>query len=226
MARSRVRAERIPADQLRSGAGEVEYAQVREMAIPSYTHPNPLIRWLFWERLDSAVTLAAPNAGSRILDFGAGSGVLLPTHHRHAARVVAVDVELRPARALAMKRGLATELVDGATFAAWADREEGSFDLVYALDVLEHIDGDELASTIVRLVRLLAAGGRLIVSGPTETRAYQLGRLLAGFRGDYHERNIFDIDAEIRRHARREAWVRVPRWPLPMAFLVGRYAHP
>ena len=75
-----------------------------------------------------------------------------------------------------------------------------SFDLIIALDVLEHVR--DLPETIDQLLRLLRPGRELVVSGPTESMLYQFGRKLAGpeYSGEYHERGV----AEIRQPARGE----------------------
>jgi SAM-dependent methyltransferase len=52
------------------------------------------------------------------------------------------------------------------------------FDLIVALDVLEHVK--DLESVLASLLRLLASGGRLVVSGPTENIFYRIGRRLSG----------------------------------------------
>jgi hypothetical protein len=68
----------------------------------------------------------------------------------------------------------------------------------------------------------MAPGGRLVVSGPTESMAYQIGRRLAGFRNTYHYRSVYDIDAQLRQHWQPQATRFIP--PLPRAFLLTAYA--
>jgi hypothetical protein len=55
------------------------------------------------------------------------------------------------------------------------------------------------------LVRKLAPGGVLILSGPTENGLYRLGRRIAGFDGHYHETTIYHIEAVAERLLRRVA---------------------
>jgi len=73
----------------------------------------------------------------------------------------------------------------------------GQFDIITALDVLEHVP--DLDETIVRLGNLLKPGGKLVVCGPTENAFYRLGRRLAGFSGAYHLRNIEDIRQSVHK---------------------------
>jgi SAM-dependent methyltransferase len=219
-----VRAERVEAQTLRAVALETSAEMGREMAVPSYTHPNPAIRWLFWSRLDTAVSLAAPARGETILDFGLGTGILLPTHHRTAGHVVGADIELGPARALARRLALPTEFVQAQDFARWSRLHPASVDVISALDCLEHVEAHELTELTLSFATVLRPGGRLVVSGPTESFAYRLGRFAAGFKNEYHHRNIRTIDVELRRAWSRERLVRLPPLPLPTGFWVLRYA--
>jgi 2-polyprenyl-3-methyl-5-hydroxy-6-metoxy-1,4-benzoquinol methylase len=217
------RAVRAPAETLREVTASLSADDRDEMAVPSYSHANPLIRWLFWRRLDMAIALADLKPAERIFEFGVGSGVLLPTYHSIAARVAATDLHLEPAREMARRNGFPTEFVSVPEFPVWCAAQAGGFDAILALDVLEHVEGNELTRVSGLFRRLLAPGGRLIVSGPTESLAYKLGRRIAGFHGEYHHRNIFDIDRELRAQWKSEREIFVPRRPLPRAFLLTRY---
>jgi 2-polyprenyl-3-methyl-5-hydroxy-6-metoxy-1,4-benzoquinol methylase len=195
-----------------------------EMAIPSYTHWNPLIRWLFWQRLDAASELAGLRKGMRILDFGVGSGILLRTLVASgASRIVGVDLVLGPATQMAKRLEVSLELVEASDFQRWTQGQPGRFDRIFALDVLEHVSEAELSQLSADFASLLTDDGALIVSGPTESVAYKLGRALAGFKGDYHHRNIFDINSELARTWSLDLQTRVPLWPLPRAFLLSRF---
>jgi len=167
-----------------------------EAAFPAYVHPNPLIRFLFWERIRRVMQYLGDVPRKTALDFGCGGGVMLPFLAERVTRVVAMDVDLGPLTALQpyIPHPANVEVYD-ARRVTLADIERGSVDLVLALDVLEHVS--DLEGTVRGLYRLLAPCGVLIVSGPTENLAYRLGRRVAGreFTGDYHVRGI----AEIRR---------------------------
>jgi 2-polyprenyl-3-methyl-5-hydroxy-6-metoxy-1,4-benzoquinol methylase len=82
--------------------------------------------------------------------------------------------------------------------------EPKSFDLINALDVLEHVD--ELPRRLSELICLLKPGGRIIVSGPTENVFYQIGRKFVGpeYTGEYHERGVAEIKRELSYLARIE----------------------
>lgn len=217
------RVTRLTEATLRGVTSALSTAEAAEMAVPSYCHRNPLIRWLFWRRLDQAWRIGNVRPGEAVFDFGIGSGVLLPSLKPLARRVAGSDLHLAPARDMAGQLDMRVELVGTSALPKWADANAGRFDCVFALDVLEHVEADELRELSGLFAQLLAANGRLIVSGPTETFAYRVGRKLAGFCNDYHHRTIYDIDNELGRGWHRDAAVVAPPWPLPRAFLIGRY---
>jgi len=95
----------------------------------------------------------------RILDLGPGSGVNLPVLGARG-RVTALDLsQVSLGRCLAA--GAPDCVLADATRAPFAD---ASFDLVCALDVLEHIDDD--AGALAQIERVLAPGGLFLFSVP------------------------------------------------------------
>ncbi len=217
-------ASRIPSSQLLEVTASIPQADREEMAVPSYSHSNPLIRWLFWKRLDVALDLAQLRPNEAVLEFGIGSGVLLPSFRaRGQSRMTGVDIELRPSRTMGERLGIPVELVGATEFTDWARQNERAFDTIFALDVLEHVEVDELERLSKTFVTLLRPGGSLIVSGPTESLAYKVGRFVAGFKNHYHHRNIFDIEQVLERSWEPDSVRRLPSFPLPQAFSITRY---
>jgi 2-polyprenyl-3-methyl-5-hydroxy-6-metoxy-1,4-benzoquinol methylase len=193
-------------DAIRKVLSESDRGRLNEAGFPAYSHPNPIINWLFWQRIRTAmnhIERSAPHEA--ILDFGCGSGVMLPFLARCSRRVSAMDIDLFP---LERVRGHIpiesnVEVLDGIQTPV-SQLAPNSYDLINALDVLEHVD--DLPGTLSQLMNLLKPGGQLVVSGPTENIRYQIGRRLAGpeYSGDYHERGISEIKRELRRLARIE----------------------
>jgi 2-polyprenyl-3-methyl-5-hydroxy-6-metoxy-1,4-benzoquinol methylase len=216
-----MKALRVPRQLLRDVVEHLPRAEVNETAVPSYTHPNPFIRRLFWQRLDTALRLAQVRPTDRVLDFGTGSGILLPTLTRCAKSVTATDLDVSPAQSLMRHLSLAPTIVAPENFAAWTAAHTGVIDLIFALDVFEHLSEVQLPIVGNTLRALLAPGGRMIVSGPTESVMYRIGRFIAGFRNVYHYRSVFDIDDQLQRDWRTEEAAFLPR--LPRAFLITRY---
>jgi SAM-dependent methyltransferase len=206
---------------LRQSVAHLSGEAVNHTAVLSYTHSNPMIRWLFRKRLDTALALARIRPNDRLLDFGTGSGLLLPSLHALGKQVSAVDIDVTPSRQLIDTLNLPTELIAADDFPTWVAQHAGQVDVVMALDVFEHFVAEELEAVSVQLRSLLAPGGRLIVSGPTESVAYRIGRMIAGFSNTYHYRSVFDIDAQLRRTWTGEEATFLP--VVPRAFLLTRY---
>jgi SAM-dependent methyltransferase len=195
---------RLPDDLLRRMADRLDDHDRDEMAIPSYLHPNPAMRWMAWRRLEVLVAHLDDVCRHRrpsettLLDFGCGTGVLFPVARTLAHTVIGVDPVLDAARLLLEER---PELADVALHtpeeadAAVADH---SIDVILAAEVLEHVE--PLGPALERFRRWLAPGGRLVISLPTENRLYRLGRRLAGFEGHYHHANAASITRDLARH--------------------------
>ncbi len=173
-----------------------------EAAFPAYSNPNPLMNFLFWERIYRVMMQVETRQSlTRVLDFGCGSGVMLPFLSSRADRVYAVDIDLEPLRRLEKHITFAENVV-------FADSLEGvekhSLDFILALDVLEHVE--DIDSTFAALASLLKPDGEIIVSGPTENIFYKIGRFLAGptYSGHYHVRDIYHIRDSARLHVRVE----------------------
>ncbi|MHC4415270.1 MAG: class I SAM-dependent methyltransferase [Planctomycetota bacterium] len=212
---------RIPESVLARMARGLAKGARDEMAIPSYLHRNPVMRWMAWRRVEVVArhlrrTCAArpPGASAAVMDYGCGTGVLLDEASRHAQRVYGVDLVLDAARLLAEEWQLSKVTLFSPEGARSRIGRE-SVDVILAAEVLEHID--PLDDTLSFFRDRLKPDGRLLVSVPTENGLYRLGRRLAGFRGEYHHGNAASIDrAIVRAGFRRERLEKIPA-PGPLA---------
>lgn len=161
-----------------------------EMAIPSYLHRNPLIRWLMWKRYEYISKLSGFSADMSVLEFGCGIGLFLPELDDKCNVVYAIDIFPEYAKILSKELNLNIFFIDNLS-----NIEDSSLDIVVAADVLEHLDHNELIGYLNIFSRKLKDGGRLIISGPTESIVYKIGRIFAGFsdKGDYHCTNIDNL---------------------------------
>ncbi|MFL6285984.1 MAG: class I SAM-dependent methyltransferase [Pyrinomonadaceae bacterium] len=150
-----------------------------------------LISWSHRARFEVGLRLAREYAaGRRVLDYGCGDGsflAMLTGECDAATPRAAVGAELSDGLVEDCRRRLGGRgPLDFLLVAALEEeRHRGAYDLVVCMEVLEHVVD---ASPIVeRLERVLAPGGRLIVSVPVETGlpllVKQAARRVAGWRG-------------------------------------------
>ncbi|RST30098.1 bifunctional 2-polyprenyl-6-hydroxyphenol methylase/3-demethylubiquinol 3-O-methyltransferase UbiG [Sphingomonas ginkgonis] len=106
-----------------------------------------------------------PLAGKRALDVGCGAGLLCEPLARLGAEVTGIDAAgelITTARAHAAASGLAIDYR-----AVPVERLDGDYDLVTAMEVIEHVA--EPAVFLRSLAARLALGGLLILSTPNRT---------------------------------------------------------
>lgn len=152
-----------------------------------------LIAWSHRGRFETGLRLARRySAGARVLDYGCGDGTFLsmlwgdessgrcaPSEAVGAeiAESLVEDCRRRHGAREGMNFMLAEELD--------APAHDGRYGLVVCMEVLEHVVEPE--ALVGRLARLVAPGGRLVVSVPVETGlplvAKQAWRRVAGWRG-------------------------------------------
>ncbi len=189
-----------------------------EMAIPSYLHKNPALRWMAWRRLEviaGYLQSIVPSPLDAVMDFGCGTGVLFAPALEVADRVIGVDLVLDAARYLVEAEKLTgVELLTPDQIDD--ELEPASIDVILASEVLEHIE--DMESTMQSFCRCLKPGGSLLVSLPTEGWIYRVGRRLAGFDGHHHVHDARSIDAEIRGLGFSRT--RRTRVPLPDPFAI------
>lgn len=180
---------------IRQVLSDSEQGRLDEAGFPAYSHRNPFINWLFWQRLHKVMNYVETDAPyEHVLDFGCGSGVMLPFLCGISARVTAMDIDLHPFNQVSRRRTFPANLqAHDAREVTLKDLPKASFDLIVATDVLEHVA--DLPGTLTDMGALLKLGGQIIISGPTENIFYKLGRALAGpeYSGDYHERGILEV---------------------------------
>ncbi len=202
---------------IRQVLAQAETGRLDEAAFPAYSHRNPVINWLFWQRLRKVMEhIQRPTLYERVLDFGCGSGVMLPYLSQISSQVTAMDVDLLPLERVQKYIPLASNVdVKDAVKNSISDLPANSFDLIIALDVLEHVK--DLPRTLNELLTLLKQGGQLIVSGPTENILYRIGRKVAGpeYSGAYHERGIAEIKNDLSPLTQMEH-IATLYWPVPL----------
>lgn len=186
-----------------------------EMAIPTYMHQNPLIRWLMWKRYDCLSEMIDNHTGAA-LEFGCGIGLFLSELDKRCSQVFAIDLYPQYAMKLCDKNNINVNFVNNLD-----DIEDSSLDVIVAADVLEHIE--ELDEYLTLFDNKLKPGGQFLVSGPTESILYKLGRLVAGFgdKADYHHTNIYNLIDSIEEFGfKKGAIINLPFAMLPPLFKI------
>ena len=163
-----------------------------EAALPSYTHKNRLMAWLFWKRIEIALKMAGIEENQSVLDFGCGGGITFKYLSERGCSITGCDsgfyeMTNQVCQWLNIKAKVYPDLFQ---------IKEREFDCILALDVLEHVQ--DIDSYIEKLNELAHHKTKIIISGPTENHFYKAGRWLAGFSGDYHNRNIYDIERKFK----------------------------
>jgi SAM-dependent methyltransferase len=129
---------------------------------------NPLKRYLQTGRLQDAIALSEGLPEPRaILDFGAGNGELCKRLSGHFPKARLVCFEPHPGLLEQARQNLAG--VSGIEFvSAAADLSSGQFDLLFCLEVFEHLPAKESEEAIDTIQRLLAPNGHVIIGVPIE----------------------------------------------------------
>jgi SAM-dependent methyltransferase len=158
--------------------------------------------------------------GTRLLDLGCGAGRHAFEAARRGARVVALDMdrkELDQVAAIAAAMDEAGEIPEGASIrtssgdATAMPFDDGSFDVVIAAEVMEHIPTDQAA--MHEVARVLRPGGVAAVTVP----AWLPERVCWLLSDDYH--NV--PGGHVRIFTRRELEVKMARAGL----VVGGHHH-
>lgn len=120
-------------------------------------------------------------AGCRVLDVGCGVGMYTAAFQRLTPHVFGIEVEGERAReARERARGVAQAAGEHLPFA------DGSFDLVFSHEVLEHVDDDRACAA--EMVRVTRPGGRVVLFVPNRLYPFETHGIF--WRGRYRFGNI------------------------------------
>jgi 2-polyprenyl-3-methyl-5-hydroxy-6-metoxy-1,4-benzoquinol methylase len=132
---------------------------------------RPLVGLLYRKRLQMGLDLV-PEHGTRVLEVGVGSGILVPTLTSRFPQYTGVDLVLAEGLPPLVAPGCQAQFLR-ADLLCQSDLPEASFDTVVCLSVLEHIDDVDGAASA--LARTLSKGGTLVAGYP------MVNRLMANF---------------------------------------------
>jgi ubiquinone/menaquinone biosynthesis C-methylase UbiE len=115
--------------------------------------------------------------------------------------------------------------------------DDNYFDIVFALDMLEHVENVEIG--IKEIHRVLKPGGFAILSGPTENWFYKLCRIIQfrvidrdmeigsiGLKGevDFHLYSVFELEKKFKKSGFNESKRKsLPGFPFPDLFRITKF---
>ena len=175
-----------------------EVHQTTDVALDVYCAENVLLREFFWMRLWLLVLLMGWFSKGRktCLDFGGGSGVLIPSLRTGFDHVSLIDINATHAETLMDLLQIRNVSIVKEDITAF-DFPDGSFDAVVAADVLEHFQ--TLATPVAKIRKWLGETGYLFTSLPTENFAYKLLRRVFGKqKPDDHYHGARDVEDFIK----------------------------
>jgi 2-polyprenyl-6-hydroxyphenyl methylase / 3-demethylubiquinone-9 3-methyltransferase len=129
-------------------------------------------------RLERILKLVELNGSEDAVDFGCGSGFLLPAVGHRVRSYVGVDFSeefILAARRRNEKLGFKNARFECATIEQFADSHAANFDLAFALDFSEHVPDDAWTLLLGQMRGTLRPGAKLYLHTPN--RAFFLERM-------------------------------------------------
>jgi 2-polyprenyl-3-methyl-5-hydroxy-6-metoxy-1,4-benzoquinol methylase len=167
-----------------------------EYARGTHSHKRSLFRLSHRRRFGYAVELLDWRPDCRVLDFGSGDGYLLellsaksPYDRLTALEPLAYLQEEIKARFAANPIKIITSTTNLPDY---------SFDRIACLEVLEHLQPDDVAKTLGELRRLVTPDGIVVISipieiGPSALMKYLAARLLTGSDRRHTFREVLEV---------------------------------
>jgi predicted TPR repeat methyltransferase len=209
---------------------EIPLALYRQLTPPGdertdlYRSANPFMREVFWSRLRILYGfIRAEQVQRSCLDFGGGSGVMLPSLSRTFREVECIDLDAHLARRFVHEFQLANVRIREENLLRPADRR---YQAIVAADVLEHFL--DTPRVIDAITQRLEPGGVLFTSLPTENALYDALRFVLRKRKPVdHYHSGYEVEAQLQAAGFRR--VRHRALPLPVAaplFLISAWRRP
>lgn len=139
--------------------------------------------------------------GKDVLEIGCATGDLLLKLQREGAMVKGLEIS-DFAAAVARKRGLD---VTAGTIEAFAPENEAKFDVVLALEVIEHV----LSPTrfIANVARVLKPGGLLVLSTPNYACTKRFGNEWFGFNASFEHVFFYSSNVLVKMMLKEEFYL-------------------
>ncbi len=176
---------------------------------------KPLTGYVYRKRLTMTAALLGPTKYPCLLEIGYGSGILLPELARHTERLTAIDIHSNRELVATMLKRLGVEADLRQADLYQMPFENGSFDALFCLSVLEHLT--ELDRALAEFARVTNPGATLVFGFPVRNMVTDAFFRAVGYDPrKLHPSGHRDIERAIRarpdlRLERRETFpARVP----------------
>ena len=114
------------------------------------------------------------DAKARVMDIGCGTGLLVSSLRANGySSVIGVDIDIGQIR-LAEMRGLPCVHVDKSYIFEMSYREPSSLDVVFLMDVLEHMEVEEQIPFLSAVAKIVKPGGILVMSVPNANSSFAM----------------------------------------------------
>lgn len=153
------------------------------------------VREIWYEHMHRYAFAAAFSVGQRVLDAACGEGYGSALLARAGANVLGVDLsDVTVKHARQRYAGLPDLRFEQADVTALDHLADASFDVIVSFETLEHVQAQERMLAGFR--RLLAPGGRLLISSP-DKRTYSD---LRNYQNEFHVRELYRDELEALLH--------------------------
>lgn len=185
-------------------------ANYDDAGVPSYLHSNRVMAWFFWKRIKIALSLVKDYNGKKVLDFGCGAGILFKFLSEKNCMLDACEKNF-----FELSQAICSELNKEVNiYKDIREIKNKKFDIIFALDVLEHLD--DIGEYLKIFASISHNKTLLIICGPTENIFYKIGRYFAGFSGIYHKSNIYDIEKSLVKHNFKQKFIKRMYFPFTL----------
>lgn len=188
-----------------------------------YFSSSRFVRFLNWKKLDVIRALFFSQEKDRVLDFGCGNGVMLPTLSSIFKNVCGIDLHTTAASRMTQEYGLNNVSLATANGLSLPFKND-SLSTVVATSTLEHFrDLDGAASEIARVIK---PGGSLLFLSPTENLFYRCGRWVFGYKKpEDHYHSAREIQLVLERYFTCEVvrYFPISLFPFVSAYQVGEF---
>jgi len=184
-----------------------------------YNSKIPIIRNLFRNRVETALSYASLDDDAILLDIGCHSGFLLEAIRKHHLLSKYFGIDSSKYDRKGNMKNCYFKVADARSLPF----HDKLFNVVFVLDVLEHIK--EIEVVINEIHRVLKPNGLAILSGPTESRFYKMCRFLwlRKVSLESHVHTVYDIEKKFVGNGFELIELkRLPGFPIPDIFRISK----